>query len=159
PQCNVATGDRIEFDVAATLWDLFDGPNSQETGDFINGQDRKVFEIFDHELNHLNRAPTIWDFSNAWVGRQLDAAGLNRIMSNNRILPPLPAQTSEYLGMTAPTLMFPGQTYNVSVSMRNTGETTWTSAGAYSLGSQNPQDNQNFQRARVPLPYSVAPGA
>src|SRR5262249_39847402 len=76
PQCNVATADKIELDVAGTLWDLFDGPNSQEPGDFINGQDRKVFEIFDHELNHLNRAPTIWDFSNAWVGRQLDAAGL-----------------------------------------------------------------------------------
>jgi hypothetical protein len=118
-----------------------------------------VFQIFDKELDHLGRAPTIWDFYNAWGSRGFDQAGLNRILSHNRIMAPLPAQTSECLQMTAPSLMFPGQTYNVTVVMRNTGETTWTSAGNYFLGSQNPQDNQTFHRSRVPLPYSVPPGA
>jgi hypothetical protein len=158
PNCSVASGDKIEFFVAASLWDLFDGINSGEPFDFIGGQDRNVFQILDNELDHLGRAPTIWDFYNAWVGRGLDVAALNRILSHNHIAPALPDQTSECLQMTAPTLMFPGQTYNVTVVMRNTGETTWTSAANYFLGSQNPQDNQNFQRGRVPLPYSVPPG-
>jgi hypothetical protein len=157
-ECNVATGDKIEIFVAASLWDLFDGSNpTNEPFDFISQKDRSVFQIFDKELDHLGRAPTIWDFFNAWVGRGLDQAGLNRILSHNRITF-LPAQTSECLQMTAPSLMFPGQTYNVTVVMRNTGETTWTSSNNYFLGSQNPQDNLNFQRSRVPLPHSVLPG-
>lgn len=163
PDCNVASGDKIEFDVAATLWDLFDDASSPQSAnepfDFISQKDRSIFQIFDKELDHLGRAPTIFDFINAWAGRGLDQAGLNRILSHNRITPPLPAQTSECLQMTAPSLMFPGQTYNVTVVMRNTGETTWTSANNYFLGSQSPQDNQNFHRSRVPLPYSVPPGA
>lgn len=162
PNCTVASGDKIEVDVAATLWDLFDDAgdfqSASEPFDFISRKDRNIFQIFDKELDHLGRAPTIFDFVTAWAGRGLDQAGLNRILSHNHIMPPLPAQTSECLQMTAPTLMFPGQTYNVSVVMRNTGETTWI-AGSYFLGSQNPQDNQVFQRSRVPLPYSVPPGA
>src|SRR5207237_1324496 len=55
----------------------------------------------------------------------------------------------------------PGQTYAVSVTMQNTGTTTWTAAGAYRLGSQNPQDNTTWGTNRVSLPSgsSVAPGA
>ena len=158
PNCNVAPADKMEINVGATLWDLFDGPGYDiEPADFISTQGDYVFQIFDKELDHLGRAPTIWDFYNAWASRGLDVAGLNRILSRNRIIS-LPAQTSECLQMNAPTLMFPGQTYNVTVVMRNTGETKWTSAGNYFLGSQNPQDNQNFQRSRVPLPNTVPPG-
>jgi len=156
--CNAASGDAIESFVGASLWDLFDavGTPSHEPGDFISQQDHNIFKIFDKELDHLGRAPTIWDFITAWTGRGLDLAALNRILSNNRIIPTLPAQTSQCLHMTAPTLMLPGQTYNVTVVMRNTGETIW--AGNYFLGSQNPQDNNTFQRPRVPLPHNVLPG-
>jgi hypothetical protein len=158
PFCGVASADKVEFSVAASLWDLFDSLSASEPFDFINGQDRTVFQILDYELEHLGRAPTIWDFLNAWNGRGLDQAGINRILSHTRITPILPTQTSECLQMNAPSLMFPGQTYNVTVVMRNTGETTWSSAGNYFLGSQNPQDNNNFQRSRVPMPYAVPPG-
>jgi hypothetical protein len=159
PFCGVASADKVEVAVAASLWDLFDGPNGNEPFDWISGQDRKIFEILDYELDRLGRAPTIWDFLNAWNARGLDQAGINRILSHTRITPILPAQTSECLQMSAPSLMFPGQIYNVSVTMRNTGETTWSSEGNYFLGSQNPQDNLNFQRSRVPMPYPVPPGA
>src|SRR5437763_8467932 len=43
--------------------------------------------------------------------------------------------------------------------MRNTGGTTWTTAGWYNLGSQNPQDNFTWGMARVGLPGSVAPNS
>jgi hypothetical protein len=159
PLCSVASADKVEFAVAASLWDLFDDPSNDEPFDFISGKDRSIFQILDYELDRLGRAPTIWDFLNAWNGRGLDQAGITRILSHTGITPILPVQTSECLQMSAPSLMFPGQTYNVTVTMRNTGETTWSSAGNYFLGSQNPQDNNNFQRSRVPMPYPVPPGA
>jgi hypothetical protein len=54
-----------------------------------------------------------------------------------------------------------GRNYGVSVTMENTGSTTWTSSGdhPYRLGSQNPQDNGTWGIGRVDLPSSVAPGA
>ena len=67
--------------------------------------------------------------------------------------------------------MTAGERYPVSVIMQNTGTTAWsntTGAGtpnAYSLGSQNPQDNVEWGLAgyeypgRVPVVGSIQPGA
>jgi NTE family protein len=46
-----------------------------------------------------------------------------------------------------------------SITMRNTGTTTWQAAKGYALGSQNPQDNMTWGINRWPLPHDVAPGA
>ena len=54
--------------------------------------------------------------------------------------------------------MTAGQVYPVSVTMKNTGGTAWNTAQGYKLGSQNPQDNNQWGFGRVPLPNSVAPG-
>jgi hypothetical protein len=54
--------------------------------------------------------------------------------------------------------MSASQTSAVSVTMRNTGTTTWT-AGNYYLGSQNPQGNSMWGLNRVNLATSVAPSA
>lgn len=40
-----------------------------------------------------------------------------------------------------PDTMIAGQKYSVSVTMKNTGTTTWSDDLGYRLGSQNPQDN------------------
>lgn len=40
-----------------------------------------------------------------------------------------------------PTTLKAGQSTTVSITMKNTGTTTWTRAGGYNLGTQNPQDN------------------
>jgi thermolysin len=65
-----------------------------------------------------------------------------------------------FVSQSVPTSMTAGQTYNVSVTMRNSGTTTWTS-DVYKLGSQNPQDNTRWGHSRVNLPAgtTVAPGA
>lgn len=65
-----------------------------------------------------------------------------------------------FVSQSVPTSMTAGQTYSVSVTMRNSGTTTWTS-DVYKLGSQNPQDNTRWGRSRVNLPAgtTVAPGA
>jgi hypothetical protein len=69
-----------------------------------------------------------------------------------------------YVSQSSPTTsMCAGATQSMSVTMRNTGSTTWTASGNYRLGSQNPQDNTNWGLARVPLDLttseSIAPGA
>jgi RHS repeat-associated protein len=53
-----------------------------------------------------------------------------------------------------------GEYMQVQITMQNTGNTTWTDAGGYRLGSQNPQDNTTWGTNRIYLPagVSVAPG-
>jgi hypothetical protein len=62
-------------------------------------------------------------------------------------------------GQTIPTSMIGGRVYPISVTMKNTGTTTW--AGNHRLGSQNPQDNfiWGFNRVNLPSGLTVAPGA
>ncbi len=51
-----------------------------------------------------------------------------------------------------------GTQRTVTVTMRNTGSTTWTTAAGYKLGSQNPQDNTAWGFSRVALPKTIGPG-
>jgi len=55
-------------------------------------------------------------------------------------------------------LAMPGQTQAVTIYMRNTGNTTWTDARGYRLGSQNPGDNYTWGLNRVGLSGDVPPG-
>jgi hypothetical protein len=63
-----------------------------------------------------------------------------------------------YVSQTVPSAMTAGQNYTVSVTMNNSGTSTWTT-DLYKLGSQNPQDNGTWGTNRVNLASSVAPGA
>lgn len=56
---------------------------------------------------------------------------------------------ARFATQSVPTSMVPGQTYLGSVTMQNTGTSTWTSE--YRLGSQNPQDNSLWGMGRVYL--------
>ncbi|HEX7314762.1 MAG TPA: hypothetical protein VF297_12625 [Pyrinomonadaceae bacterium] len=66
-----------------------------------------------------------------------------------------------FVAQTVPAQMTAGLIYNVSVTMKNTGSTTWTRAGEYKLGAQNPQDTSRWGTTRVELTPadSIAPGA
>jgi hypothetical protein len=68
------------------------------------------------------------------------------------------ANAATFVGQSVPSTMVAGQSYQVSVTMRNTGVTTWTSAQLYRLGSQYPQDNGIWGLGRVGVPGPVAPG-
>ena len=65
---------------------------------------------------------------------------------------------AEYVTQSVPSTMYAGESYNVSVTMRNTGNSTWPAGSVFKLGSQNPQDNMYWGLNRVPLTQSVAPG-
>ncbi len=66
---------------------------------------------------------------------------------------------AEFVSQTVEMTMIAGGKQTVSITMKNTGATTWTAKGGYSLGSQNPQDNFIWGGGRVYLrpSDSVAP--
>jgi|GEM_PF-1751337 len=55
--------------------------------------------------------------------------------------PALAADNASFVSQSVPTTLNAGQSTTVSVTMKNTGTTTWTQAAGYKLGTQNPQDN------------------
>jgi hypothetical protein len=63
-----------------------------------------------------------------------------------------------FVSQTVAASMVGGVTYPVSVTMTNSGTTTWA-AGSYYLGSQNPQGNSTWGLNRVNLASPTAPGA
>ncbi len=63
-----------------------------------------------------------------------------------------------FVSQSVPSTMTAGQNYTVSVTMNNSGTSTWTT-DLYKLGSQNPQDNGTWGTGRVYLSSAVAPGS
>jgi fibronectin type 3 domain-containing protein len=63
-----------------------------------------------------------------------------------------------FVSQSVPASMTTGQTTSVTVTMNNSGTTTW-SAGTYSLGSQNPAGNANWGVSQVNLSSPVSPGS
>ena len=72
---------------------------------------------------------------------------------------PAQGDSAAFVTQSVPTAMTSGQTYSVSVTMKNTGTSTWSAANNYKLGSQNPADNTTWGPSRATLAASVAPGA
>jgi len=67
-----------------------------------------------------------------------------------------PEHLAAMVSQSVPTTMVVGQSYNVSLTFKNNGSDTWTTAASYALGSTNPNDNTTWGRSRVPLSGSVA---
>jgi hypothetical protein len=67
---------------------------------------------------------------------------------------------ASFISQTVPTSMTAGAAASVSVTMQNTGTSTWTAATNHLLGAQNPHDNTTWGSARVTLApgESIAPG-
>jgi len=69
-----------------------------------------------------------------------------------------PADAAQIVSQSVPTSMVAGQTYTISITVKNTGTKTWDPA-SYRLGSANARDNLTWGLNRVFLTSSVAPGA
>jgi len=65
---------------------------------------------------------------------------------------------AHFIGQSVPSAMQSGLLYFVSVTMQNTGTTTWTPAH-YALVAQHPLNNTNWGFDRVALPNNVVPNA
>ncbi len=75
------------------------------------------------------------------------------------LLPVNPGNAAAFDSQIVPTFMTTGGTALASITLRNTGTTTWTEATRHRLGSFNPVDNANWNIRRVFLRNSVPPGA
>ncbi|SEQ79716.1 hypothetical protein [Arthrobacter sp. OV608] len=64
---------------------------------------------------------------------------------------------ASFVRQTVPDFMLHGGLSDVSVTLRNDGTRTWTTADFYGLGAQAPQDNVIWGSGRQALPHSVAP--
>ncbi|HET8887268.1 MAG TPA: hypothetical protein VFQ41_00085 [Candidatus Angelobacter sp.] len=87
--------------------------------------------------------------------------GLNCFFHLDDYRPVMPWQRAVCIGQSAPpSPALAGHSYPVSVTMMNTGITTWTFKGPnpQRLGSQNPQDNTVWGVSRVDVPGIVPPG-
>jgi len=74
----------------------------------------------------------------------------------------MPWQRAVFVAQNVPASpVLAGHTFPVNVTMKNTGITTWTSAGPnpQRLGSENPQDNTVWGLGRVDVPQLVPPGS
>jgi len=70
-----------------------------------------------------------------------------------------PVNNAQPSGQSVPAQMETGKPYNVSVTMVNNGETTWTRAQQYTLMAQSPHNNTTWGFSRVALPIdNIAPG-
>jgi hypothetical protein len=74
-----------------------------------------------------------------------------------------PLRDAQILSQSVPSTMAAGQSYAVSIRLRNVGTQSWNPIGpqcnAYRLGSANPYNNGTWLPAtRVELPAPVAPG-
>ncbi len=63
---------------------------------------------------------------------------------------------AEFAGLSVPTTMVAGQTYQATINFKNTGSGTWNS-GYVNLGSQNWNDNTIWGMHRVSTPGWVGP--
>ncbi|WP_083941245.1 NBR1-Ig-like domain-containing protein [Pseudoduganella violaceinigra] len=65
---------------------------------------------------------------------------------------------AEFVIQSVPSTMIAGQTYQVSVTMKNTGALAWSAANNAQLGTTGPANNITWGLNRVPLSGVVLPG-
>ncbi|MEW5738989.1 MAG: NBR1-Ig-like domain-containing protein [Myxococcota bacterium] len=72
--------------------------------------------------------------------------------------PPRPALRDDaaFVSQSVPARVGRGATFTVTLTLRNTGTSTWTRGAQVRLGSQAPQDNTTWGLGRIDLPAGVA---
>lgn len=68
--------------------------------------------------------------------------------------------TAKFISQEIATQIDPGATVSISITMKNTGTTTWTKSAGYRLASVDPEDNLNWGINRIDLEEgdAIAPG-
>ena len=115
---------------------------------------------FDASTRTLSGTPTTVQGATEYTYTATDADGDAATLSFEVTVAAAPRDDAVFVSYTGvPSKMAAGGTATVTVTMRNTGTTTWTSSAGYRLGSQRPQDNETWGSSRVSLPSDVAPDA
>ena len=116
-----------------------------------------LFHRFNIPLNEASRK--------AHANKAIYAYGLspfgapNPLLANSGVMAmPAVIENAEFVAQQLPGAMQAGGRYPVRVQMRNTGNTVWTAAKAYRLGSNAPADNTVWGLSRANLTANVSPG-
>lgn len=134
--------------------------------------DCKKAGIVTHEIGHTWGANHVscfgimmngaGDCNSSWCGASLTEIPTRRDQVDGICLE-LETKDSQFISQSVPTTMVAGQSYSVSLTVKNTGTMSWSPIGAscnaYRLGAVNPYDNTTWGLSRAELPSTVAPGA
>jgi hypothetical protein len=80
-------------------------------------------------------APGTYNFQ--WRMLQENVQWFGQSSTNVAVVVTAPPLDSQFVSQSVPTKMTAGQTYSVSVTMKNTGTTSWTESSQIRLGEQN----------------------
>lgn len=58
---------------------------------------------------------------------------------------------ARYISQSVPTSLTAGESRRVSITMENSGVSTWTAGAYYRLGAQDPRDNTTWGASRIYL--------
>ncbi|UHQ23252.1 Ig-like domain-containing protein [Lysobacter sp. 5GHs7-4] len=106
-----------------------------------------------------NLAPgtyNVYAFANVYNGGVVEPDPVEVV--GQFVITAAPARNAQFVSQSVPIAMAAGQSYAVTVQMKNIGTATWTSGGAYKLGSRNPVNGDTWSLTRVAVPGDVAPG-
>ena len=115
-------------------------------------------------INFTVTAPTTagtYDFQWRMVHENFDWFGAftsNLVIEVGTVLPPPPTNAAAFVSQIVPSTLTTGRTNAVTIVLRNTGNTTWTTAAGFALAAQNPLNNTVWGTNRIALPGPVAPG-
>ncbi|MBI4086059.1 MAG: hypothetical protein HY433_02350, partial [Candidatus Liptonbacteria bacterium] len=102
--------------------------------------------------------------SHTLTAKAYDAAGNPGQSSAVTVnVPTAITNSAQFISQSVPSSMIAGQSYPVSVTMKNIGTNSWSAIGsqinAYRLRSENPSDNYNWGISRAELPNTVPAGS
>ncbi|MBN2497638.1 MAG: hypothetical protein JXR96_23800 [Deltaproteobacteria bacterium] len=98
----------------------------------------------------LDRAGLDDEFCGPVEADCVDCTAFGRVCANFACVDDA-AHSAEFVTQSVPDSLDTGEQVQATVVMRNTGTDTWTQAGQYKLGAQNPQDNGRWGTSRVQL--------
>jgi len=154
PQWNWPPFHWTTIQAPASLINVLDGtpaslicPEERAGGDILVTDTRSHLPgELSHHTSSVNHAAALWDPT---IQTQV-----------NGILHNLVSQAS-FVSQSLPQTMSVGVTYPVSITIQNTGSSTWMPGGSYPfrLGTQNPQDNMVWGVNRRDVLGPVPPGS
>ena len=106
----------------------------------------------------LSGTPTTAQDATEYTYTATDADGDAATLMFSITVEAAPVDDASFVSMSGlPSRMVAGGTATVTVTMKNTGTTTWSPFRGYGLGSESPRDNETWGGRRAPLSGSVAP--
>lgn len=122
-----------------------------------SGQSPKDWALGDTDLRSGNDEPRVMQGAQMWLQQQPKLQKLKpcwaRVGFNEG-----PNYVNQFVSQSVPAAMLAGQTVPIEISFKNLGTRPWPIGIGLRLGSEAPQDNNQWGVQRVELPQETPPG-